>query len=144
MWPRDLYASWQRPFEEALTEGAQAGVLTMGEPVGVYSLRLMAIIDGFAIRALVDPENFDARRMSEMLLSTVCQDLRIAPDDFTAALQGPAGGDRHPLSGRDANRRADRLVPARPGHQHDVAGRFVGSPGHAVPGARSAARERAR
>ncbi len=84
----EIYASWQRPFEEALTEGAQAGVLTMGEPVGVYSLRLMAIIDGFAIRALVDPENFDARRMSEMLLSTVCQDLRIAPDDFAAALEG--------------------------------------------------------
>lgn len=83
-----IYASWQHPFEEALTEGAEAGVLTLREPVAVYSLKLMAIIDGLAIRALVDPENFDSRQMSKMLLSTVCHDLSIAGSDSATALEG--------------------------------------------------------
>lgn len=84
----EIYASWQWPFEEALTEGAEAGVLRLREPVAVYSLKLMAIIDGFAIRALVDAGNFGEHQMSEMLLATVCQDLSISADDFAAALDG--------------------------------------------------------
>ncbi len=84
----EIYARWQRPFEEALTEGAAAGILTMREPVSEYSLKLMAMIDGFAVRVLVDPKTVDEDRMAELLVSTICRDLSIADGDLSAASVG--------------------------------------------------------
>jgi hypothetical protein len=84
----EIYARWQRPFEEALTEGAAAGVLTMRGPVSDYSLKLMAMIDGFAVRVLVYPKTIDEDRMAELLVSTICRDLSITDADLSAASVG--------------------------------------------------------
>lgn len=84
----EIYARWQAPFEEALCEGVRAGVLTQREPVGDYSLKLMALIDGAAIRVLADPATFGEETMERLLVSTVAKDLAISEGDIRSARDG--------------------------------------------------------
>lgn len=84
----EIYTHWKEPFEQALTEAAAAGVLTLPEPLEVYSLKLMALIDGFAVRALVDESSFNSAEMADLLISTVSLDLAISPASLAQALDG--------------------------------------------------------
>ncbi|MHB1930139.1 MAG: TetR family transcriptional regulator C-terminal domain-containing protein, partial [Acidimicrobiales bacterium] len=102
----EIYGQWQQPFQEALTEAAGARLVRLPEPVEPYSLKLMALIDGLVVRALVDPDTVDERRVEELLFATVASDLRIRPPLLNSAVRSlprvigadypdeTAGGDR--------------------------------------------------
>lgn len=81
----EIYRCWQVPFEEALTEAAAAGMLTPPASLGEYSLRLTSLIDGFVIRALVDPPALDTERIESLVVATVARDLKISARDLKRA-----------------------------------------------------------
>jgi len=83
-----IYADWHGPFEETLAAGVSAGVFRPGKPVGVIAVRLTSLIDGLAVRRLVDPGTVDATAMSEQLVDAACQELGIAPAEQARALAG--------------------------------------------------------
>lgn len=81
----EIYRCWHVPFEEALTEAASAGLVTLPPSLDEYSLRLTSLIDGFMIRALVDPPALASDRIETLLVETVARDLAIAAKSLRQA-----------------------------------------------------------
>jgi TetR/AcrR family transcriptional regulator, transcriptional repressor of bet genes len=83
-----IYADWHGPFEETLADGVGAGVFRPGKPVSVIAIRLTSLIDGLAVRRLIDPGTVDEITMSDQLVDAACLELGIQPAEQDCALAG--------------------------------------------------------
>jgi AcrR family transcriptional regulator len=83
-----IYADWHGPFEETLADGVTTGVFRPVHPVGVVAIRLTSLIDGLAVRRLIDPQVVDRTTMSEQLIDAACVELGIKPAERDRALYG--------------------------------------------------------
>lgn len=84
----EIYSHWQEPFEAVVSEGRARRVFTPVLPSSDLSLKLMALVDGLAVRVLVDRRAVGEEEMADLLTSTACADLGVAPAEREAALQG--------------------------------------------------------
>lgn len=83
-----IYADWHGPFEETLTDGIGTGVFRPDKPVGVIAVRLTSLIDGLAVRRLIDPATVHRVAMFGHLVDAACLELGIKPAERDVALAG--------------------------------------------------------
>lgn len=75
-----VYERWAQPFTEALAELAQLGEIDTGESPDDLSLEILALIDGLAVRAVVDTDALAVDTMHARLMAATSRSLGIAPD----------------------------------------------------------------
>ena len=73
----DLYARMRAWFAEAIAAGAQAGEFTAAEPSRTAD-RLLALIDGYGIRALNDDPTMPVQRAREEIWAAIAAELGVA------------------------------------------------------------------
>lgn len=75
-----VYERWTKPFADALSELARLEEIDTSESPEELSVEILALIDGLAVRAVVDPGALDVDTMHTRLLAAASRTLGIAPD----------------------------------------------------------------
>lgn len=74
-----VYAQWTRPFTDALHELSRLGVISTDEAPEDLSVEILALIDGLAVRTVVDSDALDVDAMHARLLAAASRSLGIEP-----------------------------------------------------------------
>ena len=75
----DIYEQWRDPFREAIVQGIACGQLRPRFPVEDILDRLVAQIDGLALRAMLEPERLPTERVLELLVASLSLELGAEP-----------------------------------------------------------------
>jgi AcrR family transcriptional regulator len=75
----DIYEKWREPFREAIVQGIACGKLHPQSPVEDILDRLVAQIDGLALRAMLEPERLPIERVLELLVASLSLELDPEP-----------------------------------------------------------------
>jgi AcrR family transcriptional regulator len=81
-----IYRSWREPFQQAIEDGIELGLFHPRDPVDDVVDRVIAGIDGLALRALLEPERVPPRRMAELITASLETEL-----GTTLGAEKPAG-----------------------------------------------------
>jgi len=71
----DIYTSWRAPFRQAIDDGINTGLFQPRAPVEDIVDRLIAAIDGLAVRSLLEPERITPERMLKLLTDSLESDI---------------------------------------------------------------------
>lgn len=74
-----VYERWTAPFTDALQALITSGEIDTGEGAEDLSVEILALIDGLAVRAVVDSVALDVDAMHSRLLAATSRSLGIAP-----------------------------------------------------------------
>jgi TetR/AcrR family transcriptional repressor of bet genes len=74
-----VYERWAAPFTAALSALARLGEISTDESPEDLSVEILALIDGLAVRAVVDADALDVDAMHARLLAAASRSLGIAP-----------------------------------------------------------------
>lgn len=83
-----IYRRWNRPFTDLIQVGIASADFAPTLPPETITLKIMSLIDGLAIRTLMDHTCVDQDRMFDLLVDTACRDLGIQSDRRLSALKG--------------------------------------------------------
>lgn len=86
----DVYARWARPFAEAVAALSPNGTRERAGHADDVAIDLLGLIDGLAVRVLVDPDVLDVDGMHRHLLAATTRLLGLAADDVADADQRAA------------------------------------------------------
>jgi AcrR family transcriptional regulator len=73
-----IYARFRRPFYDCIRDGVESGDFDLDEPVEDVVDRLTAAIEGFRVRALLEPEQLTRERMFALLVAAAERDLSVS------------------------------------------------------------------
>lgn len=79
----DIYGAFTQLFTKAIIEGIDSGVFTLRGPTQDSADRIVSLIDGLAVRTLVD--EMDQHRMLSLLVEGMCVELGVSEADFQHA-----------------------------------------------------------
>jgi AcrR family transcriptional regulator len=77
----EIYTSWREPFRQAIDDGVREGLFTPVAPAADIVDRLIATIDGLAVRSLLEPERVTPARMFELLIDGLERELQTSLRD---------------------------------------------------------------
>jgi len=82
----DVYTLWTKPFEQAVERLALAGRCRQDIAPSEAAIRLMGLIDGLAVRTLVDPSVMNVDDLYRMLIDAATRQLGLDADAVDAAV----------------------------------------------------------
>ncbi|MGY6496878.1 MAG: TetR/AcrR family transcriptional regulator [Microcella sp.] len=82
----EVYTLWTTPFEHAVDRLASAGRCRTDIAPNEAAIRLMGLIDGLAVRTLVDPSVMNVDDLYRMLIDAATRQLGLNADEVDAAV----------------------------------------------------------